>query len=144
MTPAQSRFQNASNSAVIATGLWLYWSKNFAEKTDPYSNVGGPGEVLAHNTHILAAPFLVFAAGLLWKIHIWPRFQQLSLSKMGILKGMSGLFMLLTLVPMILSGALIQVTTGEAARKIWIGIHVFSSLIWVAASLFHLIKGKAR
>ncbi|NDG85922.1 MAG: hypothetical protein EBX52_12915, partial [Proteobacteria bacterium] len=69
MTPAQSRFQNISNSAVIATGLWLYGAKNFVEKGDPYSNVGGPGEVLAHNAHILVAPFLVFAAGLLWKIH---------------------------------------------------------------------------
>jgi hypothetical protein len=144
MTPAQSRFQNASNAAVIGTGLWLYWSKNLAEKADPYSNLGGPGEVLAHNSHILVAPFLVFAAGLLWKIHIWPRFRQFSISKMGILKGLSGLFMVLTLVPMILSGALIQITTDESARKVWVATHVFSSFIWVAASIFHLVKGRAR
>ncbi len=144
MSPGQVRYQNFSNSVVILTGLWLYWAKLPGQAADPYSNVSGSTEVLAHNAHLLVAPLLVFSAGLLWKAHIWPRFVHLSLPRMGVIRGLSGLFMLATLIPMVASGSFIQVTVDEHWRKIAIQTHVISSLIWTMATVFHWIRRKKR
>ena len=143
MSPGQIRYQNASNLLVIVTGIWLYWSKNQGGASDPYSNVSGASEVLAHNFHLLVAPLLVFSAGLLWKNHIWPRFIHLSLPRMGVIKGLSGLFMLATLIPMVVSGSFIQITVDESFRKLAISTHVVSSLIWTLATVFHWFKRKS-
>jgi hypothetical protein len=142
MTSGQIRYQNASNGLVILTGVALYWAKHQSGAQDPYSNVSGSGELLAHNSHILVAPLLVFSAGLLWKNHIWPKFLHLSLPRMGVIKGLSGLVMLATLIPMVASGSLIQITVDDYWRKIAIQTHVLSSLVWTVATVFHWVKRK--
>jgi hypothetical protein len=144
MTRSQIWFQNFSNFWVSVTGLALVYFNYFWKNPDPFSNLGSPWALIWHNSHILVAPLLVFAVGLIWRNHIWPKFVHLSLPRMGILKGLSGLMLLATLIPMVLSGALIQVTADETFRKIWINTHVFTSLIWVVFSVLHVVKKKLR
>lgn len=144
MTESQIRYLNASNLLVILTGVALWYFKNSVHVGDPYSNLGNPFELLSHDAHIGVAPLLVFGIGLIWSKHVWPRFLQLSLPRMGIQKALSGFFLFVTTFPMILSAGLIQITVDEKWRSLWIQIHLGASLIWSVSTVLHLLRGKAR
>jgi hypothetical protein len=49
----------------------------------------------------------------------------------------SGVTLGLTLIPMVASGYLIQTAVDDTWRKIWVGVHLISSGLWVAGYLAH-------
>lgn len=106
---------------------------------DPYAVVNHPWQADVQHYHILFAPFLVFAVGLIWKRHIATHYQ------MGLKTGRrSGIEMVLSTVPMVVSGYLIQVTVAEAWRGAWIAVHVATSGLWLAGYLVHQIAAYRR
>lgn len=140
-----SRFEawaiHLSTLLVGGTGLVYAWLRYVATPADPYA-VAHPLQPAAQHLHLLAAPLLVFAAGLIWREHVWAHFQR------GVrARRRSGLGLLLTLVPMVASGYLLQAAVEPAWRSVWVGVHLGASGLWLAAYLGHLavaVRGRWR
>ncbi|MGZ5428707.1 MAG: hypothetical protein ACXWFS_06845, partial [Thermoanaerobaculia bacterium] len=99
--------------------------------------VGHPWQQPLLKLHVLAAPFLVFALGLFFSGHALVRL------KAGEDAGRSsGTGLLAFAAPLVLTGPLIQVLTGDAARQ-WTGwIHAALGVVYVLAYAAHMLKKK--
>jgi hypothetical protein len=134
----ETRLQHAANILTIGTGIAYVWTKYFFRSSDPYSNSGSPWEPLSHNSHVVVVPLLVFACGVIWRSHILPKWQSVKTSTHVIRKTASGLGLLFVLVPMILTGYLIQVSVDEVWRKAWVVAHLVTSAVWTLSYVAHL------
>ena len=127
------------NLLVGGTGLVYAVMLYFLEPVDSFSVVNHPWQPVVQHLHIWAAPLLVFGAGLIWREHIWKHWSQ------GVeARRHSGLSLLLTLAPMVVSGYLIQTSVNATWRGIWVGIHLTASVIWLAGYLGHFVPALVR
>ena len=122
-------------ASVGLSGIAYGAMKYFMAGSDPDSRAGHPWQQPMLKLHILAAPFRVFALGLVFSGHALARL------KGGMDAGRaSGSGLLGLAAPMILTGALVQVLTGDAARK-WTGwIHAGLGVVYLLAYAGHLLK----
>lgn len=118
---------------VGGTGLVYAWMRYLMEPVDEFSIVNHPWQPAVQHAHIWLAPLLVFAAGLIWREHIWKHWNQ---GRKGGRR--SGLLLLFTLVPMVLSGYLIQTTITETWRNVWIVVHLVASGLWILGYAIHV------
>lgn len=133
-----SRFErwmlHGSNLLVGGTGLVYAWMIYLSRPADPYALVNHPWQPHAQHLHVLFAPLVVFAAGLVWHRHIWSHFRR------GVRgRRRSGLSLLLTLVPMVASGYLIQTAVDGGWRQVWVGVHLAASGMWLLAYAGHQV-----
>ena len=92
------------------TGVGLLWTKYFMHTTDPWAVINHPLQPWLLKGHIVAAPALVFALGLISSKHIWQHF------KARLVVGRrTGTITVLMGGLMILTGYLIQVVTQDAS-----------------------------
>lgn len=118
---------------VGSTGLVYAWMLYLLEPSDPFSVVHHPLQPELQHAHVWAAPLLVFAAGLIWREHIWKHWKQ------GIASGRrSGVALLLTLAPMVASGYLIQTAVNSGWRSAWVTVHLAASGLWLLGYAVHL------
>lgn len=130
---------HASNILVGGTGAVYGWMRYFTAPTDPYAVVNHPWQPALQHWHVWTAPLLVFAAGLIWRNHVVAHW------KSGRPGGRwSGISLALTLVPMVVSGYLIQTAVGGGWRQAWIIVHVSTSVIWILGYLAHLVTLRRR
>lgn len=124
---------------VAGTGLVYAVMRYALEPIDPYSIVNHPWQPTLQHAHIWTAPMLVFGAGLIWREHIWKHWRQ------GRKTGRrSGLTLLLTLAPMVLSGYLIQTTVSEGWRNAWVVVHLVTGGLFVVGYGAHVYARLAR
>ena len=124
-----------STLLVGGTGLVYAWMLYLVTPADPYAVVNHPWQPQIQHLHVLTAPLLVFAAGFIWRCHIWKQI------RLGTPQGRaSGLSLALTLVPMIASGALIQTAVDASWRQAWVVVHLVSSGLWVVGFLVHQLR----
>lgn len=127
---------------VGGTGLVYAWMRYFLSPDDPYSIVNHPWQPALQHLHVWTAPFLVFAAGLVWREHIWKHWRQ------GVRKGRrSGGSLLFSLAPMVLSGYLIQTAVSDGWRQTWVIVHLTTSALWTIGYAAHaraLLRRPAR
>lgn len=134
MTRFEAWSLHVSTILVAGTGLVYAWMIWFVRPTDPYSIVNHPLQPQVQHAHILVAPLLVFAAGLVWQRHIWAHWSR------GVRRGRgSGLGMMLTLVPMVASGYLLQTAVDDTWRAVWLSIHLVTSGLWIVGYLVHQV-----
>ncbi|HEY4565474.1 MAG TPA: hypothetical protein VIJ36_21035 [Thermoanaerobaculia bacterium] len=135
-----SRFEawmlHVSNLLVGGTGLVYAWMLYLVKPTDPYAVVNHPWQPQVQHLHILVAPLLVFTAGLVWRRHVWSQWK----------RGMedrrrSGLSLVSLLVPMIVSGYLIQTSVDDRWRRIWVWVHLVTAGLWLLGYLAHQAMG---
>lgn len=121
-----------STLLVGGTGLVYAWMVYLLKPADPYALVNHPWQPGTQHLHILVAPLLVFAVGVVWQRHIASHW------KRGV-KGRrtSGLLMVLTMIPMVVSGYLIQTATGDGWRQTWVVVHLVASGLWLVFYLGH-------
>lgn len=130
---------HVSTILVAGTGAVYAVMRYLMEPADPYAVVSHPLQPTVQHLHVLAAPFLVFAAGLIWREHVWKHF------KNGVRSGRrSGLWMLPTLLPMVVSGYLIQTTVTEGWRTAWIAVHLVTSTLWLLGYAGHAVAAVQR
>jgi len=129
---------HVSNLLVGGTGLVYAWMLYLVQPEDPYAVVNHPFQPDVQHLHILAAPLLVFAAGLIWRRHVWPQW------KRGVERRRSGTVLICLLVPMVVSGSLIQTAVDARWRKIWVAVHLTASFLWLAGYLTHQAVGYFR
>ena len=115
----------------VAYGVMKY----FMAGSDPDSRVGHPWQQPMLKLHVLAAPFLVFALGLVFSGHALMRLKAGEDSGPRERRGSPR--------PRRAArphGPLIQVLTGDAARQ-WTGwIHAALGVVYVLAYVGHLLK----
>lgn len=134
-----SRFEawilHVSSVLVGGTGLVYAWMVYLARPADPYAVVNHPLQPTLQHLHILVTPLLVFAAGLVWHRHAWWQWRRGNGRRRR-----SGISLILTLVPMVTSGYLIQTAVAGDWRRIWVVIHLLTSGLWLAGYLGHQVS----
>lgn len=118
-----------------ATGFVYFGMKYLMRREDPFSAVNHPWQPHVLALHVLAAPLLVFALGLITREHIVGRFLD-DRPQRG--RG-SGAATILAAFPMIVSGYLIQIVTGPPVRRVLVGIHVASGALFALWFVAHLM-----
>ena len=125
MKRGEMRFVLLANLFVGGTGVVYAVMKYIMKPTDEWSIVNHPWQPHVQHLHVLAAPLLVFAAGLIWSRHVSAKYRN------GGQGRFTGIGLVVALVPMAASGYLIQVAVHPGWRTVWIVVHVASSLVWV-------------
>ena len=135
MTTGERWGHHASNILVGGTGVVYGVMRYFLEPSDPFSVVNHPWQPHFQHLHILLAPVLVFVVGLSWQRHIQPRLRRRDMSRYS-----TGIGLVFSLAPMVASGYLIQTTVDPAWRKIWVGVHLAASGLWLLGYVIHQLQ----
>lgn len=132
MTRLQKWLLLASSGVMGATGLAYWWMKNRMEPLTEWAAINHPLQPWALKAHILAAPILVFAVGLIASDHIVKHAR-----RSGLPGRTSGLTALWFLIPMALSGYLIQTLTHEGWLRALSWIHLITGMIYLTGLAIH-------
>ncbi len=134
MTRTEKVLVHGSTWVVAGSGFAYGWMKYFLRHDDPYSAVNHPWQPTALAWHVVAAPLLVFAVGLIAREHILSRIQE---------EGdpprtrRSGLLAALLVLPMVLSGYGLQVTSEPAVRSALVAIHLTTGVPFFLIYVVH-------
>lgn len=132
MSPWERRLQYIANALVGGSGLLYAAMRYLMTPADEWAVVNHPWQPAVQHAHVIVAPLLVFACGMIWRRHVAERWNS------GRARRRSGPGMALLFVPMILSGYLLQTSVAEGWRQAWIVLHVLSSTLWLVAFAIHL------
>jgi hypothetical protein len=117
---------------VTVTGVAYGWMKYLLRSDDPFAVINHPWQPALLKLHILAAPVLVFGLGLIAVRHVLAHW----------LAGVSharrsGVTAAVTILPMVLSGYLIQAAAEAAWLTIAVWTHIITGLVYGAAFAAH-------
>ena len=115
------------------TGLVYWWMDHMMEPVSEWAVINHPLQPLMLKTHIVAAPLLVFAVGLIATDHIWKHFRDPARFARR-----SGVTMLGVLAPMVFSGYLIQAVTHTLVLGMLVWIHVGTGVFYLVGLAAHL------
>jgi hypothetical protein len=128
----QAWFSHVVTIAVGASGVVYLWMKYFMITDDPFSVVNHPLQPHALSLHLLTAPLLVFAFGLIFESHIANRL------RLGTtLNRRSGILSVLTFALMTGSGYALQVTAAPTLSRVALVLHLSSSGLFLVSYLMH-------
>jgi hypothetical protein len=139
MTRAQVALFQISMILMTATGVVFAWMKYFMKSDDPFAVVNHPMQPWMLAAHVVIAPLSLFAIGWIFGPHIGP-----GLSNPYAPKRKSGLWSFIGIAPMVFSGYLLQVSTGDTMRKAMSVTHWIASAFFLAAYVVHLLTKKNR
>ena len=134
MTRGQLVVLHVANLAVSGTGLVYAWMRFLVEPVDEWAVVNHPWQPLLQHLHVLAAPLLVFAVGLIWSGHVAAKLRN------GRRNRVAGVGLTALFLPMAASGYLLQVAVDPAWRARWVWVHVAASLLWIGTFIAHQIR----
>lgn len=139
MTRASAWTVHLSTLLVGASGLVYGWMRYLCTPADEFAVVNHPAQPGWHAAHVLTAPLLVFATGLLWRDHVWKRVRT------GFAAARTtGVPLFLLFFPMALSGAVIQVAEATVLRSAAILVHATTGTLWCLVYLLHLVRQTRR
>lgn len=133
MSRAQVALLQLSLLAMAISGLVFAWMKYFMKSDDPFAVVNHPWQPYMLDAHVLLGPVAVFAIGWVFGNHIWPAYRS------GAPNRASGIVSMLFIVPMTVSGYLMQVSAADATRKAFAVTHWVSVGLFAAGYIVHLI-----
>jgi hypothetical protein len=135
MSPFERFLLWGSTAVVGLSGLAFLWMKYFVVPEDPYAIVNHPWQPFFLKLHILSAPVLVFAVGVVFLRHVWRQFRS---GRPGGRR--TGVTVVLVLVPMVFTGYLLQTVASRDALR-WIAwIHIATSVAYVLAIGGHQLR----
>jgi hypothetical protein len=133
VTATERHIFRGSLALTTATGVAYWVMKDLLRPRDPFSVLGHPWQPYALAAHVLVAPVLVFALGLIARDHILE-----GVRSGGKVSGWrTGLGLLGAAVPMIASGYALQVVTDVRARSLIALAHLASGALFAALFLGH-------
>ena len=118
--------------ATVATGVGYYWAKYLVAPPTDWAVINHPLQPWLLKAHILASPALLFAVGMVWVRHIWRHWR--SGTGQGRRSGLAGL---VSLVPMVATGYLVQVVTNVSWARAFAWAHVGFGLVFAAGLAVH-------
>jgi hypothetical protein len=121
-------------AAVVGSGVAYGILRYLLATTDEWGVASHPLEPVALKLHVLSAPLLVFAVGLIAVRHILDHLRQ------GVRPGRrSGLAAVASVIPMIASGYAIQVVTDER-WLVWLAwVHGVTGAVFAVGAVAHVI-----
>lgn len=132
MSPFQRWLVWGSSVATGVTGVAYWWMKNRMEPVDPWAVINHPLQPWMLKAHILVAPVMVFAVGLIAGEHIWRHWRQ------GVKAGRrSGGAAMWVFVPMVLSGYLIQAVTHTGWLEALVWTHLVTGVVYLLGLVAH-------
>jgi hypothetical protein len=114
------------------TGVVYLWMKYFVVNDDLFAVVNHPLQPAVLKAHILVAPLLTFAIGLVAVRHIWRHIQ--ARVQRGRRSGLATAFMV---APMILTGYVVQAVTGEGLLRAMALSHIGLGVIYALGLVAH-------
>ena len=115
-----------------ASGLVYWWMDHMMEPVSEWAVINHPLQPWVLKAHIVTAPLLVFAIGMIAMDHIWKQY------RLGISAGRrSGVSAMWVFVPMVLSGYLIQSVTSPAWLSALAWLHLGSGLAFLLGLAIH-------
>jgi hypothetical protein len=115
-----------------ATGLLYGWLRYYGQHAGEFGVEAHPLQATLQHLHVLAAPLLVFALGMLVRGHVLPMWRS---GRPG--GRASGIVLALILAPMALSGYAVQVAVEPRWRLAFAWVHGVLSLLFLAGYGFH-------
>ena len=139
MTRGQVIYLHVCVAITAITGVVFAVMKYFMKPTDEFSVVNHPLQPYMLATHVVVAPFLVFAFGWVYANHVRPKlaFDERKNRR-------SGLWSVAAVMPMTLSAYLLQVSTADAMRKAMAAAHWITSGLFVVAYVAHQVRRPAQ
>src|SRR5262249_30052763 len=125
--------------ATAGTGAVYAWMRWWLQPVDEFAVVNHPWQPTVQHLHVLAAPLLVFAVGLVWSAHALPRLRERNPARRR-----TGLILVLGLWPMVLTGVLVQVVADERWRVVAGYAHGVASALWTASYGGHALVAVVR
>lgn len=113
--------------ATGTTGLIYGWLRYYGQRVGEFGVEPHPLQAALQHLHVLAAPLLVFALGMVVRGHVLPMWRN---GRPG--GRASGVLLALILAPMVLSGYAVQVAVGPNWRLAFAWIHGVTSLLFLA------------
>jgi len=120
------------------TGLIYWWMDEFLQPLDEFAIINHPLQPWLIKAHIIVAPVLVFALGVIWMNHIW---KHIRISMQGARK--SGLLTVALIAPMVFSGYLIQAVINPTLLTALVWIHIGGGLVYLLGLLCHKLSADA-
>lgn len=132
MSAFQRWFVWSTSALTGLTGLVYWWMEHGLEPVDPWAAVNHPLQGWVLKAHILVAPLMVFAIGLVAADHIWRHYR----TNAGAGRR-SGLTAWLVFAPMVLSGYLIQAVTHVGLLEILAWGHLLTGSAYLVGIGLH-------
>ena len=139
MNPFQKWLLWGSSIATAVTGVVYWWMKNMMNPVDAWAVINHPLQPWVLKAHIVVAPLLVFAVGVIAVDHIWKHYR----TRVRIGRG-SGITMMWILAPMIVSGYLIQAVTHAGWLTALVWVHVVTGVLYSVAVVWHHLVFRRR
>jgi len=118
------------------SGLGYGWLRYFGRVQGEFGIEPHPLQALVQHLHVLAAPLLLFALGMAVRGHFATKL------KIGTREGRnSGLGLGVLILPMVVTGYLVQVATASAWRLVFAWVHGLASLLFLGVYLVHGLRG---
>lgn len=132
MNPFQRWLVWSSSLATGITGVVYWWMEHRMVPTDPWSAVNHPLQPWVLKAHILVAPVMVFAVGLITAPHV------LRYLRCGMEAGRtSGRAAMAVFAPLALSGYLIQAVTDDGWLSALAWAHLGLGVLYLAGLAMH-------
>jgi hypothetical protein len=143
MTPFERWSIRVTALLVTVTGLVYAWMKYLLKPVEPWSAINHPLQPLVLKLHILVAPLLIFALGMIAARHVWRHIRERVRTGRR-----SGWTLVLTPAAMIVTGYLIQAVTHERWLFRLAMAHLATGIVFAGFILLHqlvtLRRGRER
>lgn len=132
MRPFPRRLVWSSSLLTGLTGVIHFWMEHALEPAQPWAVINHPLQPWVLKAHILVAPVMVFAIGLVAVDHIWRHFRQ------KVRPGRrSGVLAMAVFGPLVVSGYLIQAVTHAGWLFAIVAAHVVTGGLYLVALVGH-------
>lgn len=141
MTRFQRWFLYVTTALATVSGVGYFYMKRFLTPVDPWAVINHPLEPWLLKAHILTAPLMLFAVGLITTQHIWR-----SLKSSLPTGRKTGLAAAVAFGPLVLTGYLIQTVATPLALDVLGWTHLALGLVSAFAIFEHrrLVRGRKR
>ena len=121
-----------SSVATVLTGVVYFWMDRMMSPVDEFAVINHPLQPLVLKAHILVAPLLVFAIGVIAVDHVWKYFR-------GTIRRArrSGLGSMWPVLPMVVTGYLIQAVTHVTWLEVVAWAHIVFGVAYAVGLAAH-------
>lgn len=134
MTRSEKYLVWIASAGVTLTGVVYAWMKYVMRPADPFAVVNSPLQPLVLKLHIVSAPILVFAIGMIFTRHAWRNYRERVQSGRR-----SGLSALVVVLPMIATGYLVEVLADASWVRVLGYVHFALGSAFAVATLVHAV-----